>query len=69
MREIHLTSVNSAITFYEKYGFIKYDTLCDDMCVMIKRINKKNGGKRKTHKKIRKINKTRKNRRLKCKKV
>ena len=69
MTEIYLTSVKSAITFYEKYGFTKYDKLCDDMCVMIKSMNKNYGGKRKTQKKSRKINKTRKNRRLKCKKV
>ena len=67
--KIYLKSVKSAILFYEKYGFIKYDKLCDNMRVMIKSINKKNGGKRKTQKKTRKINKTRKNRRLKCKKV
>jgi predicted GNAT family N-acyltransferase len=69
MTEIYLTSVKSAITFYEKYGFTKYDKLCNDMCVMIKSMNKNYGGKRKTQKKSRKINKTRKNRRVKCKKV
>ena len=67
MTKIHLKSVKSAILFYEKYGFTKYDNLCDDMCVMIKSMNIKNGGKRrKTNKQIksRKIKKTRKNRRL-----
>jgi len=69
--KIHLKSVKSAISFYEKYGFTKFDSLCDDMCVMIKYINKKIGGKRKTNKqrKTRKNKKTRKNRRLKYKKV
>ena len=71
MTEIYLTSVDSAISFYKKYGFSKYDELCDDMCLMIKSMNKKNGGKKgkkgKTNKqkKIKKNKKTRKNRRLK----
>jgi hypothetical protein len=70
MTEIYLKSVNSAIPFYEKYGFSRFDESCQDMCVMIKSLKKKIGGKkRKTQKKIRKINKTSKNRRLKCKKV
>jgi hypothetical protein len=69
MTKIYLKSVKSAISFYERYGFIKYDKICDNMCLMIKSMNKKNGGKRKTQKKTRKKNKTRKNRRLKCKKV
>jgi hypothetical protein len=69
MTEIYLKSVKSAIPFYEKYGFTRFDESCDNMCLMIKSIKKKNGGKkRKTQKKTRKINKTRKNRRLKCKK-
>ena len=68
--DIYLKAVKSAISFYEKYGFTKYDKSCDDMCVMIKSLKKKIGGKkRKTQKKSRKINKTRKNRCLKCKKV
>ena len=41
MTEIYLKSVKSAISFYEKYGFIKYDNSCDDMCLMIKSMNKK----------------------------
>jgi hypothetical protein len=43
-------SVKSAISFYEKYGFTKYDKLCNDMCLMIKSINTKNGGKKQTTK-------------------
>jgi hypothetical protein len=64
---ILLTSVDSAIPFYEYYGFTKFESLCDDMCVMIKHINKKFGGKRKTNKqrKTIKFKKTKKNRRLK----
>ena len=71
MTKIYLKSVDTAISFYEKYGFVKYDKLCDDMCIMIKSINNQNGGKkRKTNKrKSRKTRKTRKNRRLKTKKV
>jgi len=64
IRGIYLKSVKSAISFYEKYGFIKYNKLCDNMCVMIKSMNKKNGGKKgKTNKQINKekIKKTRKN--------
>ena len=60
MTEIYLTSVKSAITFYEKYGFTKYDKLCNDTCLMIKSLNKNYGGKKNTQKKSRKINKTRK---------
>lgn len=70
--KIQLKSVKSAISFYEKYGFIKRDNLCDDMCTMIKTINTKNGGKkRKTNKQRKsiKIKITRKTRRLKRKKV
>jgi N-acetylglutamate synthase-like GNAT family acetyltransferase len=70
MKKIYLNSVKKVISFYEKYGFIKdYEKSCKiDTCKkMIKYIN---GGKRKTQKKSRKINKTRKNRlslRSKCK--
>ena len=63
MTKIYLTSVKDAISFYEKYGFIKYDITCDDMCVMIKSLKIKTGGKkRKTNKqkKIKKNKKTRK---------
>lgn len=67
MTKIYLKSVKSAIPFYEKYGFTKKDKLCDDMCLMIKSLNKKNGGKRKTNKqkKSKKNKKTRKNKSLK----
>lgn len=70
--KIQLKSVKSAISFYEKYGFIKQDELCDNMCTMIKNINTKKGGKKgKTNKQRKsiKIKKTRKNRRLKYKKM
>ena len=68
IKKIHLTSVKSAVSFYEKYGFTKYDKLCDNMCIMIKYINTKNGGKKKQTTKQRKsikLKKTRKNRRFK----
>ena len=39
--KIYLNSVKSAISFYEKYGFTKYDKVCDNVCVMIKYMNKK----------------------------
>ena len=65
MTKIYLKSVNSAISFYEKYGFTKKNPLCDDMCLMIKTIkiktiktktiNKKNGGKKRKTKKQKKI--------------
>jgi ribosomal protein S18 acetylase RimI-like enzyme len=67
MTYIYLTSVKSAISFYEKYGFTKQEEICDDMCLMIKSMNKKSGGKkrRRTKKgKQTKIKKTRKNRRV-----
>jgi len=70
--KIELKSVKRAISFYEKYGFTKYDKSCDDMCLMMKSINTKNGGKkRKTNKQRKsiKIKKTRKNWSLKYKKV
>ena len=51
MTKIYLKSVKSAISFYERYGFIKYDKICDNMCLMIKSMNKKNDGKIKTQKK------------------
>jgi hypothetical protein len=64
MTKIYLKSVESAISFYEKYGFTKKDPLCNDMCLMIKTMNKKTGGKKgKTNKKIKKNKKT-KNRRF-----
>jgi hypothetical protein len=62
MTKIYLKSVKSAISFYEKYGFTKKDILCDDMCLMVKTMNKKNGGKK------RKTNKTNKKKREKTRK-
>jgi hypothetical protein len=53
---IYLKSVKSAIPFYEKYGFKKYNESCINMCLMIKMINNSNGGKRKRKGKIRKSN-------------
>ena len=71
--KIKLKSVKSAISFYEKYGFIKHDKLCDEMCTMTKNVNIKNGGKKRkktnNQRKSIKIKTTRKTRRLKCKKV
>lgn len=69
MTKIYLKSVNSAISFYEKYGFIKEDPLCDNMCLMTKTITKKIGGKTKKRKNSKRIKKTRKNRRFKYPKV
>ena len=60
--KIQLQSVKSAITFYQKYGFIKNDNLCDDMCTMIKNINTKKGGKKEK-------GKTNKNKQRKSKKI
>jgi hypothetical protein len=62
MTKIYLTSVKSAISFYEKYGFIKKNPLCDDMCLMIKTINKKIGGKTNKRKNAKRIKKTKKRR-------
>lgn len=50
MNKIYLVSVDNAITFYEKYGFVKKDSSCVDMCLMTKNINK-NGGKKRANKK------------------
>lgn len=66
MTNIYLTSVDSAISFYERYGFIKLNKSCVDMCSMIKyinRMNKKRGGKRRTNKRRHSMKKTRKSRR------
>lgn len=54
MTKIYLTSVKNAISFYKKYGFTKENELCDNMCLMIKTMNKKKGGKKKKNKKTRK---------------
>ncbi len=54
---ITLKSVTSAISFYEKYGFIK-SKKCDNinLCYMKKNIeNKKLGGKRKKNTKKKKL--------------
>lgn len=54
MTKIYLNSVESAISFYEKYDFVKEDKSCNDMCVMIKTLrqrkisNKKNNSKSKS---------------------
>lgn len=37
---IYLTSVDTAITFYEKYGFVKNRKHCVDMCLMTKALKK-----------------------------
>jgi len=34
---IKLNSVNSAVSFYEKYGFVKENKTCNHMCLMIKK--------------------------------
>ena len=44
MTQIRLRSVDSAISFYKKYGFSKCDDLCKDMCLMIKNIDENTGG-------------------------
>jgi len=41
MTEIYLTSVKTAITFYEKYGYIKIHKSCEQMCLMFKSIRRK----------------------------
>ena len=51
MIKIYLKSVKSAILFYEKCGFIKYDDSCDNMCLMIKDMNKKSMNKKSMNKK------------------
>jgi len=70
MTEIYLTSVKTAIPFYNKYGFIKHDESCDNMCVMIKSINKKFGGKnKKSRKNTGKKSRIRKNKNKRTKKL
>jgi predicted GNAT family N-acyltransferase len=64
MTEIYLNSVDTAISFYERYGFTKYDKSCDDMCLMIKSIKKKNGGKKRKTKKQRKSIKIKKTKKM-----
>jgi hypothetical protein len=60
--KIYLKSVDSAISFYEKYGYIKQERTCIDDCLMIKTIRKKIGGKKRKTNKKNKINKTKKRR-------
>ena len=51
---IHLTSVKDAISFYEKYGFVKHDPSCIQMCEMTKIMARgKSRRKRKTRRKRR----------------
>ena len=40
LNQIYLTSVDTAITFYEKYGFVKNRKHCVDMCLMTKVLKK-----------------------------
>jgi hypothetical protein len=47
MTEIHLESVESAITFYEKYGFVKHDESCVGMCEMTKIVKQRTAKKTK----------------------
>jgi hypothetical protein len=63
--KIHLKSVEWAISFYEKYGYIKQDTSCVDDCLMIKTIRKKIGGKKRKSRKFKKTKKYRKSRKTK----
>ena len=44
MTQIRLRSVDSAISFYERYGFKRNDLSCEDMCLMIKNIDENTGG-------------------------
>lgn len=44
---IHLTSVKNSISFYEKYGFIKDDPSCIQMCEMTKIVPAKGKTRRK----------------------
>jgi len=48
---VHLTSVKDAVSFYEKYGFVKHDPSCVSMCEMTKILSK--GKTRKKFKKKR----------------
>ena len=47
LTKIQTTSVTEAITFYEKYGFVKDVPSCTQMCLMTKPI-KSSGGKKRT---------------------
>lgn len=63
MREIYLKSVKVAIPFYEKYGFVKTDASCENMCEMVKQISRSSGGKRQRHRKKYSVKKMRRKRR------
>jgi hypothetical protein len=56
MTQIKLQSVNSAVDFYKRYGFVKTDSLCNDMCEMVYTVT--TGGKRKTKRRKTKRRKT-----------
>jgi N-acetylglutamate synthase-like GNAT family acetyltransferase len=64
MTDIYLKSVDSAISFYERYGFTKFDKSCEDMCVMIKSLKKKKGGKKRKTKQKKNRRKKRKTRKI-----
>jgi N-acetylglutamate synthase-like GNAT family acetyltransferase len=50
MTDIYLTSVKSAISFYEKYHFTKFDESCQHMCVMKKSLKTKSPKPKKSSK-------------------
>lgn len=62
MTQIKLQSVNSAVDFYKRYGFVKTDSLCNDMCEMVYTVT--TGGKRKTKRRKTKRRKTKMKRRM-----
>lgn len=45
MDVIKLTSIESAISFYEKYGFVKKTSSCKTMCIMTKTVVKKSSSR------------------------
>jgi hypothetical protein len=70
INKIELKSVSYAISFYEKYGFIKSKLCKDDgnLCEMFKIMQNKTYGGKKKYGGIRKINKTKKGLKMKIKK-
>jgi len=62
MDVIKLTSIESAIPFYEKYGFVKKNSSCKILCVMTKTVVKKSSSKSPRSSKKLGGGKTRKNR-------
>lgn len=44
---VHLTSVKDAVSFYEKYGFVRHDPSCVQMCEMTKIISARGKTRRK----------------------